>query len=171
MVKKLSLIIALVSMSFAGTANAALPENSLYVEGLGNGILYSLNYERVVMEDFGLRLGYGAITMSSLDGESSAFINFIPLSFNWMGLRSDNDAHMLELGAGATVAIVSGAVSGLIKVAGTTAFVNSTVGYRFQGDSFQFRVGVNPLFNFAADTDAGESMTVILPYISFGAGF
>ncbi len=171
MMKRLSLIVALVTMTFAGTANAALPENSVYVEGLGNGILYSLNYERIVMEDFGARVGYGALTMSSLDGADSAFINFIPVSFNWLGLRSDNDAHMLDVGVGATIAIVSGTVSGLIKVAGTTAFMNATVGYRFQGDWFQFRIGLNPLFNFAADSDMDESMVYALPYISFGGGF
>ena len=171
MFKRLGLIAAFVSMAFAGTANAALPENSIYLEGLGNGVLYSLNYERIVMEDFGARVGYGALTMSSLDGEDSAFINFIAVSFNWLGLRSDNDAHMLDVGLGATIAIVSGTVSGLIKIAGTTAFMNATVGYRYQGDTFQFRIGVNPLFNFAADSEADESMVAALPYVSFGGGF
>ena len=162
MFKRLALIVALVMMSFAGTANAALPDNSVYLEGLGNGGLFSVNYERVVLDDFGVRVGFG-----NLFG-----IHMIPTSFNWLGLRSDNDAHMLELGVGATVAVVSEAIDSLgIKLSGTAAFMNTTVGYRFQGDWFQFRLGLNPWFNFTADTDAGESMAIFLPYISFGGGF
>ena len=49
--------------------------------------------------------------------------------------------------------------------------MNATVGYRYQGDTFQFRIGVNPLFNFAADSEADESMVTALPYVSFGGGF
>ena len=31
--------------------------NSVFAEGLGPGLLYSLNYERTLENDFGLRLG------------------------------------------------------------------------------------------------------------------
>ena len=173
---KLVTLLTFVLVSSANTSSAALPKNSVYLEGFGNGILYSLNYERVFADDFGARLGYGAISMSGIDSDGTitdVFMNFIPISFNYLGLRSETDRHIFELGAGATVVVVSGTVSSIIDVSGTgaTAWINATAGYRFQGDSFQFRIGLNPLFNPQDDGDSETSPFTALPYISFGGAF
>ena len=46
--------------------------NSIFVEGGGPGLLYSLNYERVVENDFGLRIGMSYASFSASAGSHSA---------------------------------------------------------------------------------------------------
>ncbi len=114
-------------------APKGLPANSIHVEGLGAGILYSINYERVLPHDIGLRLGFGFITMdSSLDDatprgpsdpndtqdnsdaelvSASATLISVPISVTYLGIKSKSNRHILELGLGTTVLIAGGKIS------------------------------------------------------------
>ncbi len=42
--------------------------NSIFLEGLGSGVLYSINYERRVIDDLGLRIGLGHVQFGSPGG-------------------------------------------------------------------------------------------------------
>src|SRR5579862_4629726 len=72
-----------------------LAPNSVYVEGLGAAILYSINYERVIADQVAVRGGFayfsasasandGAMTTSSA---SSTYV-FIPVTASYLGIRS-----------------------------------------------------------------------------------
>jgi len=60
-----------------------------------------MNYERVVEEDFGLRIGMSYVSFSASAGSSSASATIlaVPVIFSYLGLRGGN--HILALGGGA----------------------------------------------------------------------
>ncbi|MGE0321699.1 MAG: hypothetical protein AB7S68_05310 [Polyangiaceae bacterium] len=137
-----------------GTDEAEAPstrsaKNSLYIELLGNGGLYSLNYERNLTDDVAARVGFSYISLSASAGDDSANVTFMsfPLMANYL-LGGGN--HHLELGAGATVLYASGeAETGGSRSSGEGVGVagTATVGYRYQprDGGFLFKVGFTPL--------------------------
>jgi len=129
-------------------------KNLVYLELLGNGGLYSINYERMLSNDLSARLGFSYFSISastsSSDGQQSsakASIVTAPALFNYM-VGGKN--HKFEMGAGATLIYVSASASGGaasasgegIGVAGT-----GVAGYRYSpaDGGFVFRVGYTPL--------------------------
>ena len=74
------------------------PENAIYFEALGPGILYSINYERMVTEAVSIRIGYSSwqVTTPFLITSSVSFTG-IPIMVNV--LQGDGNSK-LELGAG-----------------------------------------------------------------------
>ena len=90
--------------------------NSIFVEAGGPGLLYSVNYERVVENDFGLRIGLSYVSFSATasgggsTSTASAGILAVPVIASYLGLRGGN--HILELGAGGTAVYATGAASG-----------------------------------------------------------
>src|SRR5882762_6411596 len=111
--------------------------NSIFVEGGGPGLLYSLNYERVVENDFGLRIGMSYVSFSASAGSSSASATIlaVPVIFSYLGLRGGN--HILERSGGAFAASGSGMM----------ALGTALIGYRRQplDGGFQFRIGLEAL--------------------------
>ena len=164
----------------AKTDNKPAP-NSVFLEGLGAGMYYSVNYERRVIDDIGVRLGFGYVTLSAAAGgaESKASYLTIPVTASYLGVRGRRSG--LELGGGATLAYTSGAASAGVTSAsgsGMQGIGTAMVGYRLHpvdGAGFQFRVGVMALvgkgLSFSTDYDP-ESIGV-LPwfYLSSGASF
>lgn len=80
-----------------------IPQQSVYLEFGGNGIIYSLNYDALFQSDWGIRLGgsyYPPFVSEDNSGYSSdegstAFLGLI------MGLRTFGEtAHKFELGSG-----------------------------------------------------------------------
>jgi hypothetical protein len=158
--------------------------NSIYAEGLGAGLLYSINYERMVIDDLGVRAGFGYWSMgasATMDGQTvgaSASYLSIPITASYVGVR--NRKHSLELGGGATLLHASGAASGFgVTSSGsaTTAFGTTMVGYRLHpvGDAgFMFRVGAMALIGKGLSLSAGDPEKIgVLPwlYLSLGASF
>ena len=157
-----------------------LPQNSIHVEGLGAGVLFSFNYERLLPKDLAVRVGFAYIGMGGTETDpdtgTTVDVNVglfsIPITVSWLGLRSSNNVHMLELGLGATVVGLTASASVDIPLAGSlfgagataTALPHFVVGYRLQAGAFQFRTGFTPLIN----PDGG---VVPLPHMSFGASF
>src|SRR5450432_698249 len=83
--------------------------NNLFIEGLGPGLFYSFNYERII-SDVGLRIGIGYISVgaTSTNGQDNAHAYFltIPIDANYIGIGSKK--HIFEVGGGLTVAAVGG---------------------------------------------------------------
>ena len=46
--------------------------NSIFLEGGGSDLAYSLNYERIFENDFGLRVGFSYLSISATAGSASA---------------------------------------------------------------------------------------------------
>lgn len=125
-------------------------KNSIFVEGMGAGLFYSLNYERVIGFGLAARIGFAYWSMSASAGTASAKLTTvaIPIAINYIGLS--RGSHGLEIGAGTTLYYVSGeASSGGVAASGSgmTAWGNLNVGYRYQPRrmGFQFRIGFQML--------------------------
>ncbi len=157
--------------------------NTLYAEGLGAGGVYSINYERLVLNDLGIHVGFSyfsvSVTASGGGTTSSASGSFIaiPITASYLGVSSG--AHALELGGGLTIWNVSGTASGSGWAGAANGFIpigTAIVGYRYQprDGGFNFRVGASPLFGKGLGLNANNpSAFGVLPwgYISLGWTF
>jgi hypothetical protein len=156
--------------------------NSVYLEGLGAGLDYSLNYERVLFDQLALRAGvsYLSIQPATAPGTASATVTYVtvPMTASYIGLRKGWSS--LELGAGGMVVYTSGAASALgVSASGSGVLPAGVVmvGYRLHPvdhAGFQFRVGVMALMGEAFGLSAADPTrfgVIPWPYISFGASF
>jgi hypothetical protein len=144
-----------VPQASAGIAPAArTARNSIFIELAGNGGIYSLNYDRVITEQFSVRAGFGYMSMGATasSGTTSvsakASILAVPVVGNFL-LGSQN--HKLELGAGITMFRFSGDASNSLgnsaSATGMAPAGTAVIGYRYvPGDGgFTFRAGFTPL--------------------------
>jgi len=166
------------------TPSTSPAPNSIYAEGLGAGLAYSINYERLVIDDLGVRVGLSYLSMSasaSAGGQSSSasasFLS-IPITASYIGIRKGK--HALELGGGATLTHTSGASSGFgvsASGSGMSALGSVMVGYRIHPvnhPGFQFRVGLMALAGKGlglSTTDPGAFGVLPWGYLSMGASF
>jgi hypothetical protein len=158
--------------------------NSIYAEGLGAGLLYSINYERMVLDELAVRGGLSYLSIgasSTVNGQtmgaSATWMTF-PITASYTGVRSGK--HALELGGGATLTYASASASTMGSSAsgsGMGAFGTTMVGYRIhpvEGAGFNFRVGVMGLFGPGLGLSVTDpSAFGMLPwfYLSCGASF
>lgn len=146
----------------------------------------SINYERMVIPDLGVRVGFGyfSVSESASAGGATASSNatylFFPITASYIGLRSGK--HSLEVGGGATILSVSGSSSFLgahASGSGIIPYGDLLLGYRLQPTGgkagFMFRVGAMALFGkgFSLSSNADPEKIGVIPwgYISFGASF
>jgi hypothetical protein len=167
----------------AGSTPRPMP-NSVYAEILGPAGFYSLNYERLLFDDFGLRGGFEAVTTS--DSGSSELRWAVPVTLSYVGLRSGSSA--LEVGGGATFASPNLTVFNSPTVDTVSPWGVLMAGYRLHPMGhvgFQFRVGammaIGRGFTLSSESvgDGGPAMppqstrigAVPYAYVSFGASF
>jgi hypothetical protein len=152
-------------------------ENNFFIEGGGPGLLYSLNYERIFEQDFGLRLGfsYQAFSASGSGGSGSVMFITIPVIASYLGVSSGN--HVLEFGAGGTAIYASGSASGTtvaVAVSGMTALATALIGYRRQpaDGGFLFRIGVEALVGKGLSfSNPDPTKLGVLPWAYLSLGF
>ena len=77
--------------------------NSIYFEALGNGGLYSVNYDRLFTENFGARVGFMYLSEIDFFFESAEDLLLIPATINYFL----GNKHKFELGVGVVLASVS----------------------------------------------------------------
>lgn len=160
-------------------------KNSIWLEGLGSALLYSVNYERMIIDDLGIRAGFSFLSLGASVGSgdeevsAKAKIVLFPITANYVGVSSSNKKHCLELGGGATIMFASGAASGggiSAEGSGAGGFGTAHVGYRIQpaDGGFNFRVGLMALFGPGLGlSDPDPTAWGVLPwgYISLGGTF
>jgi hypothetical protein len=148
--------------NFAQT-NAA--NNSLYLELLGNGVAYSVNYDRMIYEKVGGRIGLSYIPEHEtfFDKVGNTFI--IPALINYFIGKGGSK---LELGAG--IIYIAGDKNthyiGFFSPKHNSAIRGTaTFGYRHQpaDGGFVFRIGFTPFF--------GLGQFIPFAEISFGFCF
>lgn len=156
-------------------------ENSIYVEGLGAGLYYSINYERLVIEDLAVRAGFGytSISVSAGDASSSSSTTVIPVTASYLGIGSKK--HILEVGGGFSFTFFGGeAKSGTLSSSGSgmALLTDALLGYRLQpvdGAGFNFRVGAMAVagkgLSLSAVNDPEAFGVVPWGYLSMGASF
>jgi hypothetical protein len=132
--------------------------NAVYIEGLGNGAAYSINYERLIVDELAFRIGFSYIQFDAPEDSVSDTTTLVmaPLMLSYYGIG--NDRHHLELGLGAVLGYASTETSSPAAAStgsGVGVIGTATVGYRFQPreGGFVFRAGFTPLF--AADDALG----------------
>lgn len=159
-------------------------KNSIYVEGLGAGLAYSFNYERLVVEQLAVRVGfsymsYGATATSgtSTASSSTAYLTF-PITASYIGVRGGK--HSLEMGGGMTLVYASGSASAMgVSATGSGAAPLGIlmIGYRLHPvgrAGFQFRVGAMALVGKGlslSDPDPEAIGALPWAYLSLGASF
>jgi hypothetical protein len=151
--------------------------NGIYVELLGNGLLYTINYDRFINDDMSLRAGFeyiglGASDPSGSGASASVSMMMIPLTFNYFLTSHDKGkvgSSKFELGAGIMIANFSASATGsagdVFSASGFGIAGTATIGYRLQPSDggFIFRIGFTPLIGPGG----------FLPFggLSFGYGF
>lgn len=149
--------------------------NSIYIEGLGPGIFYSINYDRT-FGDFAGRVGFSYISVSAsattngnTTSEAHASFMTIPLTLSYIGIGSKK--HIFEVGAGATIVHVGAGGSAFAvdeksgSASATAVLGNMIFGYRMQppDGGFLLRAGLSPIF--------GGGSFIPLPYLALGGTF
>jgi hypothetical protein len=124
-----------------------LARNAVYVELLGNALLYSVNYDRLFTPNVAGRVGLMFVAAEDDDGDSGTAAIF-PLMGSY--LWGDGNSHF-ETGIGLAVATASFDVDEIDideSGGGTGVYGTGVLGYRYQrpGGGFLFRVGLTPVF-------------------------
>jgi hypothetical protein len=129
-------------------AQRLLAPNSIYLELLGNGLLYSVNYDRMFNENFGARIGvtYFPALTSFFNTVEDIFL--MPVTLNTF-IGGENNK--LEMGVGIVyLQLTASTIFSEEKQNVSGAAETLTIGYRYQPrlGGFVFRVGFTPIFRF-----------------------
>jgi len=143
---RISIILSLLIIVLSCPAFSQSKPNSFYLELLGNGGLYSVNYDRLFTENLGGRIGVSYLSSFDFIFTSVENLLLVPIMLNYFV----GNNHKLELGAG--VVIVSADNIGFFGLesgsVGTAIGGTATIGYRYQPSNggFLFRIGFSPFF-------------------------
>jgi hypothetical protein len=128
-----------------------MAKNTFFAELGGAGLIYSLNYDRLLSPSWSVRGGLSFLGASVGTGSSSAGFGLvtIPLTTSYLFNLGGSSSH-IELGGGVTglIGSVSGTVfGGTNSASGFLPMITGIVGYRLQPaeGGFNFRAGVTPL--------------------------
>jgi len=138
----LSILIS-ASQSNAQNSNTTYKKNQLYLELAGNGLVYSVNYERLLTENFTLRAGIG-YTPGLILAEGT-FIQ-IPVTASYL---LGGQSSKLEMGLGAT--FFSGQDVEFLGIDAedfSVVLVTGILGYRYVSrGGFVFRIALTPFYS------------------------
>ena len=196
---KNALVVAIATLARTASAdpsNERLAPNSLYAEGFGPALTYSFNYERLVTDDVGIRVGFGYDSLGGVCGlketysrEGCAFIHgapngqnspsaelvIVPLTASYVAIRARR--HALELGGGVSLAYAYDTGS-TRSTSAIGAFSSVFVGYRYHpvgNAGFQFRIGAIVMagngMGFGLTEHADSFGFLPWAYLSLGASF
>jgi hypothetical protein len=147
MKRSLVTLLLLIVVRSAGGAQPSGPytQNAVYFEFLGQGLLYSVNFDHRFTEHIALRAGISHFTVEFI---SDVSVTTIPIVAEYL---SGTGNHHLEIGLG--IIPIYGSVStsffgereGSVGTWGVIA--TATLGYRYQpvSEGFLFRIGLTPL--------------------------
>lgn len=164
--KKITTILAFILL-IGGSVQAQIAERtrgqSVYVEVLGSGLLYSFNYDtRFTQRHNGIG-GRAGIGYLAVDG---ARLTTLPLMVNYL---FGHERHFFEVGIGTSVLIASepidfAPVGERNRASGAIGTMN--LGYRLEptDGGFVFRAGLTPFFG-------SSFFWPLWPQVSFGYAF
>jgi hypothetical protein len=160
--KLLIVLFTIVTLYCPAIAQSPTSPNSIYLELLGNGLFYSVNYDRMFTESFGARVGIGFVQATE------ASLTTIPIMAHYL---FGSGSSKLEIGFGACMLLqpewsgISFIGSEDKEARGSQILGTATLGYRYQrtDGGFVFRAGVTPIF--------GVIGFKLIGGLSFGYGF
>jgi hypothetical protein len=158
--------------------------NSIYAEGLGAGLVYSINYERLAVQDLAVRVGLSYMSFSASastenmsTSTKSTYMTF-PIEVSYLGIG--NAHHIFEVGGGLSLLYASGSASGVgysSSGSGMGYLTNVLLGYRLHPvghPGFHLRVGMMVFIGKGLGFDVDDPDKVGFlpwPYLSMGASF
>jgi hypothetical protein len=144
---RLSSMVALIFVVLNNPVITQTHPNSIYLELMGNGGLYSLNYDRLFTENIGARIGFMYFETEDFLFGTDIELFLIPITLNYL-VGSEN--HKFELGIGPVIVFGSAGFFGYESVSGSGVGGTATIGYRYQpiDGGFLFRIGFTPYFGF-----------------------
>jgi hypothetical protein len=117
---------------------------------LGNGAVYSLNYDHMFSNSMSGRIGIMNIPVDEAtsgvdEDDAKVGLTTLPIMINY--LKGGN--HKLEIGGGVVVIIVSADIKEIGTIVGSGVVGTATLGYRYQphAGGFNFRIGFTPIFD------------------------
>jgi len=137
--------------------------NHCYLELLGNGIIYSFNYERLISDNFTIRGGLGVTPGFIID----EFFFGIPLTASYL---LGGGSSKFEIGLGTTFFIIEDPETFSFSSNDKSYLVlTGILGYRFfrSRGGFAFRITFTPFYH----PDLENSKIISSGGISFGYGF
>lgn len=154
--RRTALALAALATLTAGTASAqdtapAAPpagpvaQNTFFVELLGNGLVYSLNYERFFTPQLGIRIG-GMFLRGEDDAGDEATVGIFPVMATY--LLGDGNSHF-ETGLGVGIFTASANIDEIDEDFGASdLYATATLGYRYQKPEggVIFRAGFTPAY-------------------------
>lgn len=121
--------------------------NGWYLELLGNGGLYSINYERKVRPKLVMRYGAANWTAEDLFSDSETSVYSFPFTTSYL---IGSAKHKFELGGG-----IVGGVRKDESDRGLFLSLTGIAGYRYEADSgFLFRAGLTPFYGLTKGPSA-----------------
>jgi hypothetical protein len=174
MIKAVAILIAAGLLAAPSLAQGDTPEegyfptNAIFAEAGGAGIGLSINFERLVSDRFGLRVGYGVsgnemlVEQVATGGFLFGGVHLIPIS-TWAAERGG----AIEIGATAgrlrtrMTRLFSNQVN---EWSQTTVALQVSYAYRPSSRGLFFRIGGGPLISFSDEGSIG------IPYFSASVG-
>jgi hypothetical protein len=153
--------------------------NAIYLEMLGPGLLYSINYERRLTNSVALRVGFSSWSLSIFSTTSATII---PMTLSWFPFsdRESDPSSKLEIGAGMCYfnAVLTHDSFFFFGPATTKTssgvFFTGIFGYRYQASDggFMFRAAFTPIYT-QGETNNSIFDAGFTPYgsVAFGYGF
>jgi hypothetical protein len=161
------------SFSYGQSDFTQSSRNNFFFELLGNGGLYSINYERFVVDDVTSRIGVGVWNDPTSSGGKTSLVTIPVLTSGLIGSRKSK----LEIGVGFLVGRQKFTSSFGRSLNWTAPIADGTgvVGYRYQPfeQGFVFRAGISCFYVFNGDRrfPYNYNRFSIMPGLSFGATF
>lgn len=164
-------ILLFISETNAQVKDEKEAKNAVYLDILGNGGWYSLNYERILYSQNKLNLAFSSgLSINHFKDFNDRFNPDLSLPLSLNSFYGKN--HHLEVGIGTTFASVVRADEDYYAERLLNINLTMTLGYRYQrpGGGFLFRVAYTPLIPvYRQTTETGEFKN--WASVSFGYSF
>ena len=156
---KIRILIILLLTTVLVRAQSDLPKNHIFAEVLGNGLLYSVNYERYITENLTLRAGISDWHIDS-DGDMISIndhVTVFPFAVNWILGETENKT---ELGVGFNLFYGKDIDDGDEY---SSVLPTCIIGYRYQyKNGWIFRAALTPFYMPKVES--------IMPWFGFSYG-
>lgn len=165
--------LALGAAPVSAQSDATPRRHAAYLELLGNGGLFSLNYERRVSPEVALRAGVGAWSGDDLFGAGEVSMVTVPLTASRIGGRGANH---LELGGGVLLGrktFTAVEEFGGDESSENFASLTGILGYRRQapGARTVFRIAFTPFLSLTGDESTAYPDKGLFPSVGVALGF
>lgn len=132
------------------------PRQSVFVEAGGNGLGYSLNYERSLNRSLAVRLGGSWLRLTEQGSRKRQALVTVPVMISYL-LQFGASAHHAEFGAGISLLYATGDLTENDRTTDLFPNLTGTVGYRYQhpAGGLLLKVGFTPFLGMRTLTDNG----------------